>query len=70
MTIAKIIKGIRSTLCITQEQLAHDLNISFSTINRWENGHSVPSRLARMKLVDYCSAKEINDDLMNELHKL
>jgi transcriptional regulator with XRE-family HTH domain len=31
------IKNIRNKLCVSQEVFARLLNVSFSTINRWEN---------------------------------
>ncbi|HEY0828132.1 MAG TPA: helix-turn-helix transcriptional regulator [Bacilli bacterium] len=70
MTIDKIVKSIRALLRITQEELAHHLNISFSTINRWENGHTVPSKLAKMKLIEYCIQKEVENEVIIELQKL
>lgn len=36
------IKVLRAKLGMTQEQLAHELGVSFATVNRWENGHSSP----------------------------
>lgn len=65
MALGEILKSIRKELNITQEQLARDLNISFSTINRWENNHTTPSRLARMRLVDYCSKKGVSSDTVS-----
>jgi transcriptional regulator with XRE-family HTH domain len=35
---------------MTQEELAHNLGITVSTVNRWENGHALPSRMARKSL--------------------
>lgn len=35
---------------ISQEQLAHRLGVTWSTVNRWENGKGAPSPLAREKL--------------------
>jgi putative transcriptional regulator len=52
-----IVKALRAQLKMTQEQLAHDLNVSFSTLNRWENGHTVPSQLAKMRIMEYCTIK-------------
>lgn len=36
------IKEIRTKLGLTQEELAQKLNVSFSTVNRWENGKTKP----------------------------
>ena len=40
------IRQIRSTLGLTQEQLADRLGVSFATVNRWEGGKSEPQRAA------------------------
>ena len=60
MPFGDLIKAIRMELNITQEQLARELNISFSTINRWENGHTSPSKLAKMRLLEFCSRKNVD----------
>ncbi|MDD5038274.1 MAG: helix-turn-helix transcriptional regulator [Dehalococcoidales bacterium] len=54
MNFPEIVKNIRNNLNISQEQLARDLNVSFSTINRWENGHTGPSKLAKLRFIEYC----------------
>ncbi|BBB91190.1 MAG TPA: helix-turn-helix transcriptional regulator [Methylomusa anaerophila] len=70
MTLHEILKIIRKELNITQEQLAHELNISFSTINRWENSRTSPSRLARMRLADYCAKKGIPEAIVTQIEKV
>ena len=40
------IKRLRTNLSWTQERLARELGVSFSTVNRWERGKSRPSPLA------------------------
>ena len=40
------VKTLRQNLGMTQEDLAHELGVTVSTVNRWENGHTRPSRLA------------------------
>lgn len=40
------IRRIREQLGLTQEDLARELKITVSTVNRWENEHSKPSLLA------------------------
>ncbi len=44
------IKGIREKLGFTQEDLARKMGLALSTISKWEQGLSSPSRLAREKL--------------------
>jgi transcriptional regulator with XRE-family HTH domain len=65
-----IIKKVRKQLGITQEQLARELDISFSTINRWENGHTSPSKLARRRLLEFCSNKNLDTSVISELEEL
>lgn len=38
MEYAKLIKSLREKLIISQTELAEILEVSFSTVNRWENG--------------------------------
>jgi putative transcriptional regulator len=38
---------LRRRLKMTQEEFAHAIGVTVSTVNRWENGHIEPSRLAR-----------------------
>jgi putative transcriptional regulator len=41
------IGALRRRLKMTQEEFAHAIGVTVSTVNRWENGHIEPSRLAR-----------------------
>lgn len=41
-----LIRDLRQLVGQTQEQFAGVLGVSFSTLNRWENGHMQPSPLA------------------------
>jgi DNA-binding transcriptional regulator YiaG len=50
------IRDLRRNLRMTQEEFAHTLGITVATVNRWENGHAKPSKLARRaieRLVQY-----------------
>lgn len=64
------IKKVRKQLGITQEQLARELDISFSTINRWENGHTSPSKLAKRRLLEFCRNNNIDIAITSELEKM
>ncbi len=44
------IKLLRQSLNLSQEKLARQLGVTFTTINRWENNKSKPSPLALEKL--------------------
>ncbi len=70
MGFDEIIKAVRVQLKMTQEQLARGLNISFSTLNRWENGRTIPSKLAKMRLVEYCIQSDIDEAIILYLREL
>ena len=52
--LRKIIKEVRVQLELSQEELAHALGVSFASINRWENGKTSPSKLARAQFEAFC----------------
>src|SRR5436190_6778585 len=47
MSPAELLRAIRGSLNLTQEQIADRLGVSFATINRWEGGSNVPQKAAR-----------------------
>ena len=49
-----IIKQIRQYMQLSQTEMAKKLNVGFATLNRWENGHAQPARLAQEKLLELC----------------
>lgn len=51
-----LIAQLRQRLSMTQEEFAHAIGVTVSTVNRWENGHIEPSRLAR-KAMQVLAAK-------------
>src|SRR5690349_9879197 len=44
------IRALRTTLNMSQEELASRLGVSFATVNRWESGKSKPQRAQRAAL--------------------
>lgn len=50
-----IVKQVRRQLALSQEELAHALGVSFATVNRWENGKTVPSKLAQATFKSFCT---------------
>ena len=49
-----LIKKIRFYLNMSQTEFAEHMNVSFATVNRWENGRAVPNKLAQMRLHELC----------------
>lgn len=70
MEFGSVVLEIRKKLNITQEQLAQELSISFSTVNRWENGHTSPSKLARMRLIEFCNENSVDTHIVSKLKPL
>ena len=60
MTFSEFVISVRKSLKLSQKQLAAAINVSYSTINRWENGHVVPSNLAVKSFYDFCENNFIN----------
>lgn len=54
MNFSEFVISVRKKLGLSQKQLAEAISVSFSTINRWENGHVIPSNLAVKSFFDFC----------------
>lgn len=54
-----LIKQIRTYLNMSQTEFAEQLNVTFATVNRWENGRTVPNKLAQSKMYDLCKEKSV-----------
>ena len=54
MEFSDVVRKVRKKLGISQLQLAKALSVSFASINRWENGHVIPSNLAQKSFFDFC----------------
>lgn len=47
-----LVRALRQRLGLTQEQLAQQLGVSFSTVNVWENGKRAPLPFLRRRLLE------------------
>lgn len=54
-----ILKNIRVFLKMSQAEFADKLSVSFATINRWENGHAIPNKLAQTKIFELCKDNNV-----------
>ena len=41
---------LRMKLNVSQDELAKKLGVSFLSINRWENGRHMPTKIVKLKL--------------------
>lgn len=55
----ELIKKIQTYLNMSQAELADLLNVSFATVNRWENEHTVPNKLAQSTLYELCKSNNV-----------
>ena len=64
--IPKIISQLRSKLDISQENLAKKLGVSFSTLNRWENGRISPRSGAKKSILKLIEETELDAEQLIE----
>jgi len=48
--VAEMMRKLRARLELTQEQFAAKVGVTWSTVNRWENGRGKPSPLALRRI--------------------
>lgn len=63
MNVSVAIKEIRIKSLLSQNDFAIEIGVSFSTVNRWENGHATPNYKALKKLREFCCANHIDFDV-------
>ena len=54
------IKNIRQNCFLSQDAFANALQVSFSTINRWETGKTIPNYVMMQKFVAFCEKNNID----------
>ncbi len=66
-----LIKKIRIYMNMNQTEFADSLNVTFATVNRWENGHALPNKLAQDKIYALCKEHNVpvNDMVMEKIAK-
>ncbi len=69
MELNEVVKKIRLELGLSQEGLARELHVGFTSVNRWENGRTKPNRIARHALIELCKYKNIDQELIEVLGK-
>jgi transcriptional regulator with XRE-family HTH domain len=60
MTFGEKVKYARKKAFLSQEAMAKELGVSFSTLNRWENGKSTePNYAAQKAFHEFCVKNNI-----------
>lgn len=54
-----LIKKMRELVGMSQEQFAKELGTSVVSINRWENGKSLPNPMAQQQLYSFCEKHNV-----------
>lgn len=60
MEFSEKLKFARKKLMMSQEEMARELGVTFTTLNRWENKKNEPSYVAQRKFAELCKKHEIN----------
>lgn len=53
------IKRIRRRCFLTQSDFAKEVNVAFSTVNRWEGGRAKPNLNAMKNIKEFCLKNDI-----------
>ena len=62
MNFSEEIKKVRQHCFLSQEAFARELNVSFSSVNRWEGGRAKPNLVAMKNLKEFCVSHDIDFD--------
>lgn len=55
-----LIKYIRNAANISQQEFADELRVAFATVNRWENGKTMPPPAAQHAIYEFCLRRGID----------
>ena len=60
MNFASEIKNLRQHCFLSQESFARELNVSFSSVNRWEGGRAKPNLAGIKSIKEFCEAHNMD----------
>lgn len=67
MSLGEELKAIRRKSLLSQTEFAEKIDVSFSTVNRWENNRAVPNYQALKKIKQFCEQNGIAFDIDNKI---
>ena len=66
MSFSEEIKKVRQHCFLSQEAFARELNVSFSSVNRWEGGRAKPNLVAMKNLKEFCNSHDMDFNALEE----
>ena len=60
MSFSEELRNIRQHCFLSQEAFARELNVSFSSVNRWEGGRAKPNMVAMKNIKAFCETHSID----------
>ena len=60
MSFSGELKSIRQHCFLSQEAFARELNVSFSSVNRWESGRTRPNMNAMKSIKAFCESHAVD----------
>ena len=60
MSFSEELRSIRRHSFLSQEAFARELNVSFSSVNRWESGRTKPNMEAMKNIKAFCEAHNVD----------
>ena len=60
MSFSEELRNIRQHCFLSQEAFARELNVSFSSVNRWEGGRAKPNMVAMKNIKAFCESHNID----------
>lgn len=66
MSFSEEIKKVRQHCFLSQEAFARELNVSFSSVNRWEGGRAKPNLVAMKNLKEFCDSHGVDFNALEE----
>lgn len=66
MSFGDELKNIRQHCFLSQEAFARELNVSFSSVNRWEGGRAKPNLSAMKNIKAFCDQEDIDFSVLEK----
>lgn len=62
---ARLVRILRHSMGLTQEDFAHELDVTVGTLNGWENGRHKPVKAQQKRLLRLAAEKGISTPAVN-----